>query len=426
MGNFYTNYTLRGPSQQSVAAELAGRSAIVTPSQAGCVVVFDEESEDQDQEIIAELGSRLSGRLSCPLLAVLNHDDDILWYQLYLNGELIDEYDSAPDYFGQAEEGEGGVEGSSVPKGGDAEKLCRAFAVKGASKVEKILRNQKDYAFAVERHAALVDALGLPSFSAGTGFGQVSGDELPEELSNDELVSTEAVTVPGTDHQPADAPQPKTVPGYYKVSFRDESDLEKSIPIGWMPNLWADLECEEQCLSDQFRQMTAKYRLKFATLGFAEQGFKKVGRILNRNFRDTGGINYLDASRRYFGQLIYNRSYLPSLQSEKESVIISITAVFATEAFSYTNQPDFLGPVPNHEVTRIPSDDVAVLFEQFEQRIRQRLDVPRHFPDLRSLQTWFDSTAWNVLEHRVRQGTWVRMSEFEVESARRKMNGLEI
>src|ERR1017187_6166492 len=98
MGNFYTNYTLRGPSQQSVAAALAGRSAIVTPAQDGCVVVFDEESDEQNQEIIAELASRLSGELRCSLLAVLNHDDDILWYQLYLSGELVDEYDRSEEH----------------------------------------------------------------------------------------------------------------------------------------------------------------------------------------------------------------------------------------------------------------------------------------------------------------------------------------
>ena len=83
MGNFYTNYTLRGPSQQAVAAALAGRSAIVTHEQDGCVVVFDEASEDQGQEVITGLASRLSRELSCPVLAVLNHDDDIFWYQLY-------------------------------------------------------------------------------------------------------------------------------------------------------------------------------------------------------------------------------------------------------------------------------------------------------------------------------------------------------
>ena len=72
MGNFYSNYTLRGPSQQAVATALAGRSAIVTPEQEGCVVVFDEESDEQNQEIIVELASRLSGQFRCPLLAVLN------------------------------------------------------------------------------------------------------------------------------------------------------------------------------------------------------------------------------------------------------------------------------------------------------------------------------------------------------------------
>ena len=77
MGNFYTNNTLRGPSQQAVAAALAGRSAIVTPAQDGCVVVFDEASDEQNQEVITELAARLSREFDCPVLAVLNHDDDI-------------------------------------------------------------------------------------------------------------------------------------------------------------------------------------------------------------------------------------------------------------------------------------------------------------------------------------------------------------
>ncbi len=51
MGSFYTNYTLRRPSQQAVAAALAGRSAIVTPAEDGCVVVFDEQSDEQDRAV---------------------------------------------------------------------------------------------------------------------------------------------------------------------------------------------------------------------------------------------------------------------------------------------------------------------------------------------------------------------------------------
>src|SRR5215469_9709716 len=123
MGHFYVNYTLRGPDQKSVAAVLAGRSAIVSPIQDNCVVVFDKESEEQDNKIIAELASWLSGQLSCPLLAVMNHDDDVLWYQLYLNGELVDEYNSTPGYFDDSGDEEIALAG---PKGGDAKKLCSA------------------------------------------------------------------------------------------------------------------------------------------------------------------------------------------------------------------------------------------------------------------------------------------------------------
>ncbi len=180
MGNFYTNYTLRGPSQQAVAKALAGRSAIVTPQQDGCVVVFDDASDDQDTEIIAELARDLSGKLRCPVLALLNHDDDILWYQLYLNGELTDEYDSFPGYFDSDPD-------DSDPAGGDAEKLCAAFGAPNVADVERILR-EDGYAFAIERHTELARALGLPSFTVGGGFTYVSDGEMPEGLSEDDLL----------------------------------------------------------------------------------------------------------------------------------------------------------------------------------------------------------------------------------------------
>lgn len=185
MGNFYTNYTLKGPSQQAVAAALAGRSAIVTPAQDGCVVVFDEQSDDQDSAVITELASHLSRELRCPVLAVLNHDDDIFWYQLYLGGELADEYDSSPGYFDASAE-------PSAPAGGDAQKLCSAFGTASVAEVESILRkssfDEGGYTFAVERHTDLARALGIPSFGVGAGFSYVSDGELPDGLEEEDLL----------------------------------------------------------------------------------------------------------------------------------------------------------------------------------------------------------------------------------------------
>lgn len=185
MGNFYTNYTLRGPSQQAVAEALAGCSAIVTPVQDGCVVVFDEQSDEQDMEVITKLAARLSREFTCPVLVVLNHDDDIFWYQLYLSGELADEYDSSPGYFDPSAEPSG-------PVGGDAQKLCNVFGVSNIAAVESVLRkssfDESGYTFAVERHTDLARVLGIPSFGVGAGFRYVADGELPDGLEEDDLV----------------------------------------------------------------------------------------------------------------------------------------------------------------------------------------------------------------------------------------------
>jgi hypothetical protein len=185
MGNFYVNHTLRGPSQQAVGKALAGRSALVTPVRDGCVVVFDEQSDDQDPGVISSLAERLSREFQCPVWSVLNHDDDILWYQLYLAGDLADEYDSCPGYF-DAEEPTG-------PAGGDAEKLCRAFGAKDAATVEKILRTSAfdddgGYVFAVERHMDLVQALGIPPFGVATGYRNIVNGELPDGVDEKDLL----------------------------------------------------------------------------------------------------------------------------------------------------------------------------------------------------------------------------------------------
>lgn len=184
MGNFYVNYTLRGPNQQDVAKALAGRSAYLTPEEDGCVVAFDEESE-LDGEVIIPLAARLSRELHCAVLAVLNHDDDILWYQLYLDGELADEYDSTPGYF------DSDATMPSTPKGGDARSLCNAFGANDIEGVERVLRSSildGDYVFATQRHDDLASLLGIPSFAIGCGYSHIDGGEMPDGLEEDELL----------------------------------------------------------------------------------------------------------------------------------------------------------------------------------------------------------------------------------------------
>jgi hypothetical protein len=184
MGNFYTNITLRRTNQKTVVASLKGRRTFVSPESNSCVVVFDEECESQDPNVLSKLSSRLSKSLGCTALAVLNHDDDILLYHLYDRGDLRDEYNSSPGYFDG--------DPSDPPSGGNPDALCAAMGSSQRDEVSRVLQaDLETYAFAFERHADLVRALGLPEWAVAAGFNYLSEGELPEGLEETTLVSTE-------------------------------------------------------------------------------------------------------------------------------------------------------------------------------------------------------------------------------------------
>lgn len=189
MGNFYTNITLRGSNQESITEHLTRqkRNAYVSPTVGECTVVYDEECESQDTRILEELAANLSGQFNCPALAVLNHDDDILWYRLFDAGQPVDEYNSSPDYF------EGAEDEAPPPEGGDARKLCRIFkSEQSVPEVERVLRAvDADYVFSSERHEDLAKALGLPPFSVGCGYNYLEEGDLPDGLDSDNLKHTD-------------------------------------------------------------------------------------------------------------------------------------------------------------------------------------------------------------------------------------------
>jgi len=182
VGSFYVNFTVKGADQQQVADTLqsAGRRAIVTPAHNGYVVAYDEEAESQDTEAIMNVGSLLSREVGRPVLAVLNHDDDVLCYWLFQSGALEDSYNSDPEYFGD----EAGAE--SAPQG-NAERLCALLGHGAhAEAVETILR--AEHTFELDRHDELARALGLPPWSVGFGYHYAAEGELEGELDVSLLV----------------------------------------------------------------------------------------------------------------------------------------------------------------------------------------------------------------------------------------------
>lgn len=175
MGSFYTSHTLRGPSQQAVLAHMSERRAFVSRQEDGNLTVLDEATECQDPQVLGALAQSLSAFFTCPVLAVLNHDDNFLYLELYENGARTDEYNSNPAAFSEDDE-----DGFGVPQGGDAARLCAAFGAADVAAVEAVLRDES-FMMAVERHERLAEALGLPAFSVGLGYTYAEADDgVPE------------------------------------------------------------------------------------------------------------------------------------------------------------------------------------------------------------------------------------------------------
>jgi hypothetical protein len=198
MGSFYVNFSVKQNDPQPIVDTLkrARLKAIVTPPSNGFVVVCEEKSDRQDTKAIEEVGGLLTREVAAPVFAILNHDDDILCYWLFDQGRLVDKYDSCPDYFGPSEElilKTGGdvqqlCEMLSVPSGGDAQQLCEMLSVPSAvDEVERILRADH-YVFALDRHSALVEVLGLPSYTIGWGYRYVVRGTIPDGLKPDQLI----------------------------------------------------------------------------------------------------------------------------------------------------------------------------------------------------------------------------------------------
>ena len=104
MGAFFTNCQVRGSSTSAVSqalAKLVETRAYISPAQNGWITVYAEATEEQDQKVLCRIAGGLSKVLQTDVFGFLVHDSDIAAYWLYCCGTLTDEFDSAPDYFGE-------------------------------------------------------------------------------------------------------------------------------------------------------------------------------------------------------------------------------------------------------------------------------------------------------------------------------------
>ena len=74
----------------------------VAPQVANWTVVIQAHAYRPGAPHISDLAGKLSAKLSTYALSLNVHDDDILFYNLYREGEALDGYNSSPQYFEQA------------------------------------------------------------------------------------------------------------------------------------------------------------------------------------------------------------------------------------------------------------------------------------------------------------------------------------
>jgi hypothetical protein len=186
----YVSFVVKSGDAAAVAAALKGlgRRGFVAPATGAHVVFYDEVADELDAGQIAVVGGGMSKALGRAVLGAANDDDERLQLWLFEAGALADSYTAAAD---------------EVPTGGQAGKLVAAIGADAdAGDVEAVLRAKNDdaegvageddaddaqsdgFAFAMDRHVALAEALGLPVDFVTLGFANVaadtSGDDIPD------------------------------------------------------------------------------------------------------------------------------------------------------------------------------------------------------------------------------------------------------
>ena len=188
MGNFYANITTRNAPAEKILDFLRSKRlfAILIKGPDNYCTIYEKICDQQNTSHISSLLRDISENFSCPAIGILNHDDDVLLFELWSGGIKVDEYNSCPGYFDPKC-------GEMEPKGGNTKVLVDLFGTNAdEAVVEKALResNEGAFIFAVERHDTLAKAIGLPSHTIGFGFNYLLAGEIPPDVLPGSMLRT--------------------------------------------------------------------------------------------------------------------------------------------------------------------------------------------------------------------------------------------
>lgn len=172
MGYFYVNLSVKGASQAELAAFLrqSRSDAFIGPVENGWCSFTDSVIEQQDQEVIDQIGSALSLKFDA-VVSVLNHDDDILSVDVFRHGKSVANYNSCPGCFMDDP-----TDDDLKPQLSSSSAFADLADGLSATSVEEILLASD--LFGIELHQRFAKLIGLPSYSVGFGEKYASGGEL--------------------------------------------------------------------------------------------------------------------------------------------------------------------------------------------------------------------------------------------------------
>jgi hypothetical protein len=178
VGAFFTNIQVRSGEADDVEQALRPllkAKAYLSKSENGWVSVFPEQTETQD-ESLQRMTQSLSAMLKTDAVGIMCHDSDVFLYWLGREGNIVDEYNSLPNYFDDSMPEE--------PTGGEAA-LLEPLLAAGVTRdqVFEVL-HKSEYVFAEEGIGKFAELLGIPNERSTVGYnyaqdgGEASGLKL--------------------------------------------------------------------------------------------------------------------------------------------------------------------------------------------------------------------------------------------------------